>query len=93
MYDRSGSITLGGTAQQLMPARTRDQGTRKGWLIQNMSAGDLYVRFDGATAAAAVGSVLVPPAYQFTCPSWLLTNDAISIYGASTGQAFTALEN
>ena len=36
---RSGTITLGGTAQSFMAANA----ARKGWFIQNNSTGDLWV--------------------------------------------------
>lgn len=83
--DRSGSITSGGTAQQLAAANT----SRRGLTGQNISAGDLWINEIGGTAAAdTAGSYKIASGDTFS----IATNRAISIIGATTGQKFTATE-
>ncbi|MER8455847.1 hypothetical protein [Mesorhizobium sp. M0643] len=83
--DRSGSITVGGTAQQLAAANT----SRRGLTGQNISSGDLWLNEIGGTAAAdTAGSIRVRPDAVFA----IETNRAISVVGATTGQKFTATE-
>ena len=53
--DRSGTITTGGTAQVAMPAWSG----RHGCVIQNQSAGSLWVS-ETATAIAGPPSILIP---------------------------------
>ena len=82
---RSGSITLGGTAQDLAAANT----SRKSLTIQNISSGDLWINENGGTA-----SVEGTDAYRLTPGAWASasTNEKVSIIGATTGQKFTAME-
>lgn len=83
--NRSGTITLGGTAQALAAANT----ARIGLTGQNISVGDLWINEIGGTAAAdTAGSYRVPAGAAFS----VSTNRAISILGATTGQAFSATE-
>ena len=84
--DRSGTITLGGTAQVLAPAWPG----RHGCMVQNQSVGDLWVR-DGGTAAAVQPSVRVPAGAQYLCQQ-PAPDAALSIIGATTAQAFAARE-
>lgn len=87
---RGGSITAGGTAQQLAATNS----SRRGFLIQNTSAGDLWINWSGGTAA--VGSTTsyrlgaTTGAYEF--PASYCSTAAISIIGATTGQTWTAEE-
>lgn len=82
---RSGSITTGGTAQDVAAANT----ARKSLTIQNISSGDLWVNEDGGTAAAdTVNSWKVPSGGIIK----IATNEKVSIVGATTGQKFTATE-
>ena len=84
--DRSGTITAGGTAQVAMPAWSG----RHGCVIQNQSAGSLWV---SETAAAIAGppSILIPAGQQFLCMN-PASGQAYSIIGATTAQAFAARE-
>ena len=84
--DRSGTITAGGTAQVAMPAWSG----RHGCVIQNQSAGSLWV---SETAAAIAGppSIVIPAGQQFLCMS-PASGQAYSIIGATTAQAFAARE-
>jgi hypothetical protein len=83
--NRSGNITAGGTAQPLAPANV----ARKALYGQNISAGDLWINEIGGNAAAdAAGSYRIAPGESFS----VSTNRAISVFGATTGQKFTATE-
>lgn len=82
---RSGSITAGGTAQDLAAANT----SRKGLTGQNISSGDLWINENGGTAAAdSMDAYRIPAGATFT----VSTNEKVSIVGATTGQKFTATE-
>lgn len=85
--DHSGTITLGGTAQSLMSANT----SRHGCSLQNLSTGDLWVNEIGGTAAATQPSTWVPAGSYWSC-AFNATPSAISIFGATTSQAFNARE-
>jgi hypothetical protein len=84
--DRSGTITAGGTAQVVLPA----WNGRHGCMIQNQSAGSLWVS-ETATAVAGPPSILIPAGQQFLCMS-PASGQAYSIIGATTAQAFAARE-
>ena len=87
---RSGLLAAASTAQDLMPANT----DRAGWMIQNHSAANLYVRSKGAAgttlATADSDSLIVPPGGYYEPPK--ITPHALSIIGAVAGQAFFAEE-
>jgi hypothetical protein len=83
--DHSGTITTGGTAQGLMPANA----TRKYLVIQNISGGDLWFNFT-TTAVLNEPSFKLTAGSSFTMEDAFVSNEALSIIGATTGQAFTA---
>jgi hypothetical protein len=85
--DRSGTITTGGTAQTLMAANTG----RRGFSVQNLSSGDLWIS-DVGTAAASQPSMKILPDQVYESALTGVPRGAISIYGATTGQAFMARE-
>lgn len=85
--DKSGTITAGGVAQTLAASNT----SRKGFWIQNVSAGDLWMSTVG-TAAATQPSLWLPPGAFYEVPAHGVPTAAVSIYGATTGQAFSARE-
>jgi hypothetical protein len=85
--DRSGTITIGGTAQTLMPANS----ARTGCLLQNLSTGDLWIN-SFATAVQGEPSIWIPAGSFFSCEQTGVPLGPISIYGATTGQTFTARE-
>lgn len=83
--DRSGSVTTGGTAQQLAPANT----SRVQLTGQNISTGDLWINEIGGTAAIdTAGSYRISAGSAFA----IATNRAISVIGATTGQKWSATE-
>jgi hypothetical protein len=90
--DHSGTIAVGGTAQQLMPANSN----RAGVLIQNQHATEaLWVRFQSVTgtdASAAEPSIQIPAAGgQFLLPEYA-DPSLVSVYAVTTGHPFTAKE-
>lgn len=84
--NRSGTITAGGTAQELAPANVL-RNALKG---QNISAGDLWISEITSVEAAlnTSGSYQIAPGEVFE----IQTNQVIRIWGATTGQKFTATE-
>lgn len=87
LTDRSGAITTGGTAQVLMAANS----TRRYILFQNTSIADLWINFT-TTAAQTQPSFKIPANGSFGMENGFVSTEAISIIGATTGQAFTAKE-
>lgn len=85
---RSGTVTLGGTAQALMAGNPG----RKGFFVQNNSSGDLWINELGNAAAAAQPALRLVPGAYYESPITGCPVGAISIFGATTGQAFTARE-
>ena len=87
--DVSGSITVGGTAQQLTAANT----SRIGYEIQNTSSGVLYINDVGGSATTAAtagnGSIQLNPG-DYWSPTNGVPTSAISIIGTVTGQTFVA---
>lgn len=88
--DHSGTITTGGTSQELMPARDA-----RIWLfIQNLSTENLWIDFDTPAVASQPSIQLTAgSAIEFSggSTSWV-PEDAINIIGATTGSAFVAKE-
>lgn len=84
--DRGGTITAGGTAQQIMAANA----SRRGIAIQNQSTGDLYM--SGVAGATVDYHSLKIPAGTLYETGGHVGAGAISIIGATTGQAFYARE-
>lgn len=85
--DRSGTITAGGTSQTLAGANS----SRTYLEIQNLSTGDLYVNFTSA-ASAGGSSFKVPAGGSWFTPPNGVTTEAVTIYGATTGQAWVSKE-
>ena len=85
--DRSNTITTGGAAQVAMAALS----TRKAYFLQNISSEIMWGSFTGTAAPNAAGSFLISPngIIRNTTPC---ETTALSIYGATTGQKFTAWE-
>lgn len=85
--DRSGTITSGGTAQQLMASNAN----RSYLFIQNISDIDLWFNFT-TTAVAAQPSIRLVPGASFVLEGTFVSTELISIFGATTSKAFTAKE-
>lgn len=88
VVNRSGTITVGGTAQVLCAANA----SRRGLVIQNNSSGDLWIDRNGGTAVLAQPSICLPAGSYYETPQGGNTLTSVSIIGATTGQAFTAEE-
>lgn len=88
--DRSGSIATGGTSQQVAAANT----SRNYILIQNVSAGDLWVNF-GVAAVEDQPSIKVLSglSLEYGAAGGFVPTDAVNVRGATTGQKYTAKEN
>ena len=84
----SGTITTGGTAQQLLAANS----SRHGWSIQNLSSYNLWFNEMGSTAVQSQPSMMLAPGDYYESPNGGATTTAISIIGSTTGQAFAARE-
>lgn len=85
--DKSGTITTGGTAQVAIAANT----ARKGFWIQNISTGDLWIT-SLTTAVADSPSMKIAAGALYESPTGGTPTGAISIIGATTGQKFAARE-
>jgi hypothetical protein len=87
LVNRSGSVTTGGTAQTIAAANT----SRIGFSLQNNSTGDLWFN-TLATAAASQPSIKLAAGAYFESPAGYGGTGAISVFGATTGQVFSARE-
>lgn len=85
--DKSGTITLGGTAQTIA---TVNRG-RRYFLLQNVSSGTLWLNVD-VTAVQTQPSIKLLPDDVLIWEGTFVPAGAISLIGATTGQAFTAKE-
>lgn len=86
LTDRSGTITLGGTAQQAAAANA----SRKYLFLQNVSAADLWFNL-GVTAVVAQPSIKLAAGEKMDFTDFIPT-DLVSVIGGTTGQAFTIKE-
>lgn len=85
--DRSGTITTGGAAQEVAAINAN----RKGFCLQNISSGDMWLS-DVGTAAPNQPSFFLPPGAYLEFSGNGIPTTAISLYGATTGQGFSARE-
>lgn len=87
LQNKSGTIAAGGVAQVLAAANKE----RRGFWIQNVSSGDLWVSEVG-NASATQPSILLAAGQMYEPFPGVCPTGAISIFGATTGQAFSARE-
>jgi hypothetical protein len=87
LTDRSGTITAGGTAQQLAAANT----SRKYFFVQNLSAENMWVNFT-TTAVASQPSIRLTPGSSFTLEGGFVSTEAVHVIAATTGSAWSAKE-
>jgi hypothetical protein len=88
LTDCSGTITEGGTSQELVAALT----TRKYLLIQNLSDEVMWINF-GADAEADSGSIKLAVASDpFIMQGSFVSTQTVNIVSATTGKAYTAKE-
>lgn len=84
LVDKSGTITTGGTSQTLSTAKSRHY-----FFVQNISSANLYINFTSASSAGT-GSIVIVPNGSFVMEGLFVSSELITIFGATTGQAFTA---
>lgn len=89
LISMSGTITAGGVAQALLQAGDQ-HAPRNGFSVQNNSAGDLWINELGGSAAAGQPCIKIPAGALYETPRGMPCPQAVSIYGATTGQAFSA---
>lgn len=87
LTDRSGTIAVGGTSQEMAAANA----ARRYLFVENVSAADLWIDF-GSDAEASQPSILIPTRAAFVMEGSFISTQAVNIIGATTGQAFTAKE-
>lgn len=85
--DRSGRVASAGSAQQVAPANA----VRRGFLIQNVSTGDLWISSVG-TATGDQPALGIAPGQLYASPASGVPVNAISLFGTIEGQAFSARE-
>lgn len=85
--DKSGTITTGGTAQDVFAAAAAIHG----FYFQNLSTSAMYIRDDGTTASAGAGSILVPAnGGYYESPPLSTPTSKLSVFCATTSAAFTS---
>lgn len=84
LVDKSGTITTGGTSQTLSAAKSRHY-----LFVQNTSSANEYINFTSA-ASAGSGSVVLIPGASFVQEGSFVSSELVTIFGATTGQTFTA---
>lgn len=88
LTDRSGTITAGGTAQQMMAANA----SRVYLLIQNQdTAEDLWINLT-TTAVRSQPSIRIPPLGGFVMEGNFVSTEAVSVIATTTAHAWTAKE-
>jgi hypothetical protein len=83
----SGSITTGGTSQQLCP----ENSSRAFLLVQNTSDQNLYIGI-GLTPTSTNGILLTPNGGGVVFEEGVVPVEQINIIGATAGKSFMALE-
>lgn len=85
LTDGSGTITTGGTSQQIFAANA----ARKYLLVVNVSALDLWINF-GVAAVQTQPSIKITPNGSFVMEGFFVSTETVNIIGATTGTVFTA---
>lgn len=88
LTDRSGVLTLGGTAQQIAPANS----VRLGFAILNLHASSDLWYSTLATAVQSQPSMRIPAGSMYETPPGGQGIGAISVIGPTTGQTFSVRE-
>ena len=82
--DLSGTITTGGTAQNISASLLAN-----GFAFQNVSDTDMWIRI-GGTAAADSPSMKIPAGALYETPANERPNGQVSVICATTGKKFSA---
>ncbi len=88
LVDRSGTITSGGSAQEIMAV---NQDGREYLYVQNNSDTTMWVNF-GIVAVASQPSIRLLAGESFEMSSGYVSGESVSVIGAVTGKTFTAKE-
>lgn len=83
--DGSGTVSVGGAAQPLFGGIAPGNG----WLVANNSSATLYV-CDVGVATPGGASIPIAPGAVFATPPGYKPAGVVSLYGATSGQAFAA---
>lgn len=85
-FSIDGTVVAGGTAQTLWPFTCA-----RGWAIYNPSSTDgLWVSSSTTAGPNIPGCIYIPPLGGYETPSGYRPVGYVSLYGAVTGQPFTA---
>ena len=84
--DGSGTVATGGAAQTLFGGIVPDNG----FLVQNNSSAALWISDVGTASAGGASIQIAANGGIFATPSGYKPAGAVSLYGATTGQAFAA---
>jgi hypothetical protein len=84
--DGSGTVATGGAAQMLFGGIVPDNG----FLVQNNSAAALWISDVGTASSGGASIQIAADGGIFVTPSGYKPAGAVSVYGATTGQAFAA---
>jgi hypothetical protein len=84
--DGSGTVAAGGSAQTLFGGSV----PASGFLVQNNSSAVLWISDAGAASAGGASIQLAANGGIFATPSGYRPAGAVSLFGATTGQAFAA---
>ena len=82
----SGTITLGGTAQNLFGGTIPISGFE----VSNPGTASLWISKSSEASPGGQDSIEIPPGAVYTTPTGYSPNHSVSIYGATTGQSFMA---
>lgn len=88
LTDGSGTITTGGTSQQVFAANA----SRRYLLIQNVSDTDAWVNFGTAAVANQPSLLLRANGGSIVFEGSFVPTGTVNIRGATTGKAYTAKE-
>lgn len=90
LTDRSGSITAGGTAQQICASNS----TRKYLLIQNTSSVDMWISFTTTTpTVAGAGCYKIAAGGSYESSAAFVTSQSCYVFCATTSSSYSASEN
>ena len=84
--DGSGTVAAGGSAQTLFGGAV----PQNGFLVQNNSSAALWISDVGTAAPGGAAIQIAANGGVFATPSGYKPAGAVSLYGATTGQAFAA---
>jgi hypothetical protein len=89
LTDASGTITTGGTSQEVLNA----EPARKLLIIQNLDdTEDLWINFGGDATIDGAGSIVLGARQYWEPPPGFMPTQSVEVNAASTGHKFTVKE-